>query len=89
MALKIQHFYAAWVFCFTALASAVPIVTVFPLTSRCVSFPGYDNSTGIAGPLRVVADSTGTAIDGHNFVPKYATAVGGGSWGFVRFLPPP
>ncbi len=60
------------------LVCTVPNVTVTPLPSSCTSFPGYDNGTGIATPLKVVADSTGKGIDGGSFVPKYATAVGGG-----------
>ncbi|KAI1147623.1 hypothetical protein F4825DRAFT_455316 [Nemania diffusa] len=82
-ALKYRPASYVWVFHFAMLASAVPNVTVTPLTNTCASFPGYDNSTGIAAPLKVVADFTGRGIDGDSFVPKYATAVGGGSWGFT------
>lgn len=68
---------------FSVIVSAVSNVTVVPLTSGCSSYPNYDNTTGIAGPLRVVADSTGTDVDGFIFKPLFAIAVGGGSWGFV------
>ncbi|KAI0884581.1 uncharacterized protein GGS22DRAFT_200343 [Annulohypoxylon maeteangense] len=67
----------------SALVSAVSNVTVVPLTSGCSSYPNYDNTTGIAGPLRLVADSTGTDVDGFKFKPLFAIAVGGGSWGFM------
>lgn len=68
---------------FSVIVSAVSNVTVVPLTSGCSSYPNYDNTTGIAGPLRVVADSTGTDVDGFIFKPLFAIAVGGGSWGFM------
>ncbi|KAI1807815.1 hypothetical protein F4811DRAFT_573326 [Daldinia bambusicola] len=67
----------------TATALAAPNVTAVPLTDGCVAYPGYDDATGITGPLRVVADSTGTEFDGFRFIPKFAIAVGGGSWGFM------
>ncbi|KAG4216545.1 hypothetical protein PC116_g34974, partial [Phytophthora cactorum] len=57
-------------------------VTTVPLADGCVAYPGYDNATSTAGPLRVVADSTGKELDGFRFIPKFAIAVGGGSWGF-------
>ncbi|KAI1382740.1 uncharacterized protein F4822DRAFT_440813 [Hypoxylon trugodes] len=66
-----------------ALVSAAPNVTVVPLGDSCASYPNYDNTTGIAGPLRVVADSTGKDLDGRKFSPIFAIAVGGGSWGFM------
>ncbi|KAI0846630.1 hypothetical protein F5Y00DRAFT_264441 [Daldinia vernicosa] len=58
-------------------------VTAVPLTEGCAAYPGYDDATGIAGPLHVVADSTGKELDGYRFIPKFAIAVGGGSWGFM------
>ncbi|KAK6955486.1 hypothetical protein Daesc_003126 [Daldinia eschscholtzii] len=58
-------------------------VTAVPLADGCVAYPGYDNATSTAGPLRVVADSTGKELDGFRFIPKFAIAVGGGSWGFM------
>ncbi|KAI1381184.1 hypothetical protein F4677DRAFT_460431 [Hypoxylon crocopeplum] len=68
----------------TALASAqTPNITVVPLAKDCAGYPGYDNTTGIAGPLRLTVDSTGKEYDGFRFIPKFATAVGGGSWGFM------
>ncbi|KAI1097204.1 hypothetical protein F4804DRAFT_328264 [Jackrogersella minutella] len=66
-----------------SLVSAAPNVTVVPLSSGCSSYPNYDITTGIAGPLSVVADSTGKELDGFKFIPKFATAVGGGAWGFM------
>ncbi|KAI1417929.1 hypothetical protein F5Y13DRAFT_184442 [Hypoxylon sp. FL1857] len=65
------------------LVSAAPNVTVVPLPSGCAGYPNYDNATGIAGPLRLLVDSTGREQDGFKFIPKYAIAVGGGSWGFM------
>ncbi|KAI1139625.1 hypothetical protein F5Y05DRAFT_411812 [Hypoxylon sp. FL0543] len=65
------------------LASATPNITVTPLPSGCAGYPNYDNATGIAGPLRLAADSTGRDQDGYKFIPKFAIAVGGGSWGFM------
>ncbi|KAI0193614.1 hypothetical protein EV127DRAFT_505745 [Xylaria flabelliformis] len=50
-------------------------MTVTPLANSCTSFPNYNDTAGITTPLRVVADSTGTGIDGSSFVPKYATAI--------------
>ncbi|KAI1740541.1 hypothetical protein F4680DRAFT_465163 [Xylaria scruposa] len=76
-------FYATQASCLVMIASALPNVTVTPLASSCTSFPNYNNTTGMTTPLTVVADSTGKGIDGSSFVPKYATAVGGGSWGFI------
>ncbi|KAF3071282.1 hypothetical protein GL218_00875 [Daldinia childiae] len=67
----------------TSVAFAAPNVTAVPLIEGCAAYPGYDNATGIAGPLRVVADSTGKELDGFRFIPKFAIAVGGGSWGFM------
>ncbi|KAI1352817.1 hypothetical protein F5Y01DRAFT_303756 [Xylaria sp. FL0043] len=78
-----QSLFALRLLYFTVLAFAMPNVTVTPLTRSCTSFPSYNNNTGVAAPLKVVADSTGKGIDGNGFVPKYATAVGGGSWGFI------
>ncbi|KAI3341414.1 hypothetical protein F4824DRAFT_496164 [Ustulina deusta] len=69
-----QFPHVVWIFVFVMLVCTVPNVTVTPLPSSCTSFPGYDNGTGIATPLKVVADSTGKGIDGGSFVPKYATA---------------
>ncbi|KAI0972986.1 hypothetical protein F4678DRAFT_34516 [Xylaria arbuscula] len=83
MASRPQLRFALWIFYFMRLTCAVPNVTVTPLTNSCIWFTGYNNNTGIADPLNVVADSTGKGIDGRGFVPKYATAVGGGSWGFI------
>lgn len=83
---KYRLLYAAWICCLAIFASAAPNVTVIPLANSCASFPGYDDDTGIAAPLKVIADSTGESIDGYTFVPKYATAVGGGAWGFVRLF---
>ncbi|XDG03103.1 hypothetical protein ABKA04_002718 [Annulohypoxylon sp. FPYF3050] len=71
------------VLCLSVIVSAVSNVTVVPLTSGCSSYPNYDNTTGVAGPLRVVADSTRTDVDGFRFKPLFAIAVGGGSWGFM------
>ncbi|KAI1454163.1 hypothetical protein F4805DRAFT_461095 [Annulohypoxylon moriforme] len=71
------------VLCLSSLVCAVSNVTVVPLTSGCSSYPNYDNTTGIAGPLRLVADSTGKDVDGFRFKPLFAIAVGGGSWGFM------
>ncbi|KAI1213649.1 uncharacterized protein F4807DRAFT_195120 [Annulohypoxylon truncatum] len=71
------------VLCLSSVVSAVSNVTIVPLTSGCSSYPNYDNTTGIAGSLRVVADSTGKEIDGFKFKPLFAIAVGGGSWGFM------
>lgn len=71
-----------------SLISAVPNVTVVPLGSGCASYPGYDDASGIAGPLRVTVDSTGKEFDGFQFGPQFSTAVGGGAWGFVRAYPP-
>lgn len=65
------------------LAFAAPNATAVLLGSDCTAYPNYDNATGIAEPLRVVVDSTGKELDGFKFIPKYAIAVGGGSWGFV------
>ncbi|KAI0142525.1 hypothetical protein F4776DRAFT_511207 [Hypoxylon sp. NC0597] len=65
------------------LVSAAPNVTVVPLPSGCAGYLNYDNTTGIAGPLRLLADSTGREQDGFKFIPKFAIAVGGGSWGFM------
>ncbi|OTB04872.1 hypothetical protein M426DRAFT_22488 [Hypoxylon sp. CI-4A] len=65
------------------MALAAPNVTVVPLSSGCTSYPNYDNTTGIAEPLRLVVTSTGREVDGFKFIPKFATAVGGGSWGFI------
>lgn len=84
MAFRHQLLYAAWICCLTIFASAAPNVTVVPLVNTCASFPAYNDDTGIAAPLKVIADATGKSIDGYTFVPKYATAVGGGAWGFVR-----
>ncbi|KAI6088753.1 hypothetical protein F4821DRAFT_81691 [Hypoxylon rubiginosum] len=67
--------------------SAAANVTVLPLGSGCASFPGYDNTTGIAGPLHVAVDSTGGEFDGFQFVPQFSTAVGGGAWGFMVIRP--
>ncbi|OTB11299.1 hypothetical protein K445DRAFT_26662 [Daldinia sp. EC12] len=66
-----------------AIAFAASNITAVPLADGCVAYPGYDNATSIAGPLRVVADSTGKEPDGFRFIPKFAIAVGGGSWGFM------
>ncbi|KAI1480442.1 hypothetical protein F4774DRAFT_408938 [Daldinia eschscholtzii] len=66
-----------------AIAFAASNITAVPLADGCVAYPGYDNATSIAGPLRVVADSTGKELDGFRFIPKFAIAVGGGSWGFM------
>ncbi|KAL7624571.1 hypothetical protein AAE478_006138 [Parahypoxylon ruwenzoriense] len=63
--------------------ASAPNVTVVPLGGDCAAYPGYDPATGVSGPLRVAADSTGTVFDGVQFVPKSSTAVGGGSWGFM------
>ncbi|KAI8962062.1 hypothetical protein F5Y11DRAFT_366171 [Daldinia sp. FL1419] len=68
---------------FTRIVHAAPNVTAVPLEDGCVAYPGYDDATGIAGPLRVVTDSTGKEFDGFRFIPKFAIAVGGGSWGFM------
>ncbi|KAI2617269.1 hypothetical protein GGS26DRAFT_596439 [Hypomontagnella submonticulosa] len=65
------------------LAFAAPNATAVLLGSDCTAYPNYDNATGIAEPLRVVVDSTGKELDGFKFIPKYAIAVGGGSWGFM------
>lgn len=58
-------------------------VTVQPLGAGCASYPDYDESTGLAGPWPAVVDAPGTDIDGFSFRPVFATAVGGGRWGFV------
>ncbi|OTA92564.1 hypothetical protein M434DRAFT_31698 [Hypoxylon sp. CO27-5] len=71
------------VFSLAGLISAASNVTVVPLPSGCAGYPNYDNATGIAGPLRLLADSTGREQDGFKFIPKFAIAVGGGSWGFM------
>ncbi|KAI8634294.1 hypothetical protein F5Y19DRAFT_487752 [Xylariaceae sp. FL1651] len=83
MAPKPRLLHISGFLCFAALAAAIPNVTVVSLPSSCASFPKYDDTTGVAGPLEVVADSTGKGIDGTSFVPKYATAVNGGAWGFI------
>ncbi|XXG97843.1 hypothetical protein Hte_004157 [Hypoxylon texense] len=67
--------------------SAVPNVTVLPLGSGCASYPNYDETTGIAGPLHVAVDSTGKEFDGFQFGPQFSTAVGGGAWGFMVVRP--
>ncbi|KAI1471507.1 uncharacterized protein F4812DRAFT_455621 [Daldinia caldariorum] len=64
-------------------ALAAPNATAVPLAEGCAAYPGYDSATDMTGPLRVVADFTGTELDGFRFVPKFAIAVGGGSWGFM------
>ncbi|OTA65375.1 hypothetical protein K449DRAFT_431975 [Hypoxylon sp. EC38] len=71
------------VFSLAGLISAASNATVVPLPSGCAGYPNYDNATGIAGPLRLLADSTGREQDGFKFIPKFAIAVGGGSWGFM------
>ncbi|KAI0182088.1 hypothetical protein GGR52DRAFT_527384 [Hypoxylon sp. FL1284] len=67
--------------------SAAPNVTVLPLGSSCVSYPGYDAATDIAGPLRVAVNSTGREFDGFQLHPQFSTAVGGGAWGFMVIRP--
>ena len=73
--------------------TALPNITVQPLEVSCASYPGYDESAGTAGPwTAVVADSTGTDVEGFGLQPVFAFAAGGGSWGFVRAslqTPPP
>ena len=65
-------------------SAALPNVTVQPLEVSCASYPGYDESAGTAGPwTAVVADSTGTDVEGFGLQPVFAFAAGGGSWGFV------
>lgn len=69
----------------TNVVLAVPNITVKPLGSDCVAYPSYDEATGIAEPLHMeVVSSVRQELDGYQFIPKFAIAVGGGSWGFVR-----
>ncbi|KAF2870762.1 hypothetical protein BDV95DRAFT_607895 [Massariosphaeria phaeospora] len=62
---------------------AIPKVTVSPLSNGCSAYPGYSNTTGQAGPWTVVADSTGSSIDGLKISAESFTDDGVNRWGFV------
>ncbi|ORY56372.1 uncharacterized protein BCR38DRAFT_505283 [Pseudomassariella vexata] len=64
------------------LISALSNTTVLPLPADCSSYPDYDNTTGIAGPWTIVADSTDKPIDGFGADTVFAIAANGLSWGF-------
>ncbi|KAI1859049.1 hypothetical protein JX265_010526 [Neoarthrinium moseri] len=65
------------------LAQAIPNVTVTPLPPTCASYPAYDNSTGQAGPWYLVADATGSSIDGFAATATYYTNPDFHRWGFI------
>ncbi|KAF2275409.1 uncharacterized protein EI97DRAFT_73904 [Westerdykella ornata] len=66
-------------------ALAVPKVTVVPLTGGCSALPGYNSTTGIAGPWIARADSTGnSALDGLPLSIAPFTNDGTDRFGFVR-----
>ncbi|KAF1949011.1 hypothetical protein CC80DRAFT_281604 [Byssothecium circinans] len=66
-----------------SLVLALQEVSVQPLPNKCSSFPSYNNSTGIAGPWKVVADSTGSAFDGFNVSAETFTNNGVDRFGFI------
>jgi hypothetical protein len=66
-------------------ALAVSNVTVTRLTEGCASYPGYNTTTGIAGPWLARADSTGsTALNGLQLSVSSFTNDGVDRFGFVR-----
>jgi hypothetical protein len=67
------------------LVTAVPNVTVTRLSNGCAAYPGYNSTTGIAGPWLARADSTGSSeIDGLQLSAASFTNDGTDRFGFVR-----
>ncbi|KAF1976574.1 hypothetical protein BU23DRAFT_30026 [Bimuria novae-zelandiae CBS 107.79] len=66
--------------------SALPPVEIELLAPTCSSYPSYNATTNIAGPWKVVADSTGTSIDGGGASIVSFTNDGKDRYGFVRPL---
>lgn len=75
-----------------AVVRALAEVTATSLGSGCEAYPGYDASTGVAGPWTIqLSGAENTAIDGFSDVSRYSIAINNGKptirWGSVGFPP--
>ncbi|KAL9621440.1 MAG: hypothetical protein Q9160_004083 [Pyrenula sp. 1 TL-2023] len=71
---------------FSALVSAVPDVTAVPLPNDCSSYPGYNPSTGTAGPWIVqVVESGNSSIEGFGDTVEISRGATGIRWGYITF----
>lgn len=66
---------------------AVSNVTVVPLPETCESYPGFNSTTGEAGPFIPVGDATDSPIDGLEVMADYVTTADDSRWGFVSGVP--
>lgn len=65
------------------IINAVPNVTAVPLLIDCSPYPAYNPATSQAGPFTVIADSTGSSIDGLSVSAESFTNNGVDRYGFV------
>ncbi|KAF2684233.1 hypothetical protein K458DRAFT_487689 [Lentithecium fluviatile CBS 122367] len=66
------------------LAAAPPSATPIPLPNDCSAYPRWNATSNTAGPFTVVADSTGSSIDGNPASVESFTNDGKDRYGFVR-----
>ncbi|CAH0053974.1 unnamed protein product [Clonostachys solani] len=71
-----------------AVVRALAEVTATSLGSGCEVYPGYDASTGVAGPWTIqLSGAENTAIDGFSDVSRYSIAINNGKptirWGSI------
>jgi len=73
---------------FPVTTVAITQVAVEPTSgnSSCAVYPGWNASTNSAGPFTVIADSTGSSIDGNPATVADFTNDGKDSFGFVRSM---